>query len=77
MALNNDDKPTERRLDDATDLRPEDLCDIERYFEENGASELVYDKTLDVFRFPEDGKFAFCEEFADWTLLRERGYLDF
>ncbi len=23
-----------------------------------------------------DGSFAFCEEFADWDLLKERGYLD-
>ncbi len=23
-----------------------------------------------------DGSFAFCEEFADWDLLEERGYLD-
>jgi hypothetical protein len=29
----------------------------------------------DVFRFPEDGRFAFCEAFADWDRLQERGYL--
>ena len=73
----NHNKPIERRPEDATDLRPKDLCDIERYFEENGASEFVYDERLDVFCFPEDGRFAFCDEFADWERLRERGYLDF
>jgi hypothetical protein len=41
-----------------------------------GGSEFVYDKELDVFRF-EDGRFAFCQEFADWELLGERGYFDF
>jgi len=30
-----------------------------------------------VFRFPEDGRFVFCKEFADWERLQERGYLDF
>jgi hypothetical protein len=35
-----------------------------------------YDEELDVFRFPKDSRFAFCEEFADWSLLKERGYLD-
>ncbi len=44
---------------------------------EKGTSEFVYDEELDVFRFPEDGRIAFCEEFADWNLLQERRYLDF
>jgi hypothetical protein len=74
---NKDNKRTKRHLIYATDLHPRDLCDIEKYFEENGASEFVYDGELDVFRFPADGRFAFCEEFADWERLRERGYLDF
>lgn len=65
-------------LDGTTlDLRAEDLCDVEAYFRANGCSEFEYDAGLDVFRFTEDGRFAFCREFADWTLLRERGYLDF
>ena len=55
----------------------EDLYDFERYFTSKGGSEFVYDEALDVFRFPEDGRFAFCREFADWQLLQERGYLDF
>ena len=58
-------------------LRAEDLCDIERYRKEVGVAQFIHDKVLDVFRFPEDGRFAFCEEFADWTLLQERRYLEF
>jgi hypothetical protein len=53
-----------------------DLYDVEMYFSKKGGSEFVYDEELDVFRF-EDGRFAFCQDFADWGLLRERGYLDF
>jgi len=52
------------------------LVDIETFLMTNGVSEFVYDEELDVFRFAEDGRFAFCEEFADWDLLEERGYLD-
>ena len=40
-------------------------------------SEFIYDEPIDVFRFPEDGRFAFCETFADWERLQERGYLYF
>ena len=58
-------------------LRSEDLCDVEAYFREKGAWEFEYDEKLDVFRFREDGRFAFCREFADWRLLEERGYLEF
>ncbi len=54
----------------------EDLYDFERYFTKKGGSEFVYDEGLDVFRFPEDGTFAFCREFADWQRLQERGYLN-
>jgi hypothetical protein len=50
------------------------LYDVETYFTENGCSDFEYDEELDVFRFPEDGRFAFCREFADWALLWERGY---
>jgi hypothetical protein len=53
----------------------EALYDIETYFRLNGCTEFVYDEELDVFRFPEDHRFAFCREFADWELLEERGYL--
>jgi hypothetical protein len=54
-----------------------DLCDVEEYFRSKGGSEFVYDEELDVFRFPEDGRFAFCEDDADWNLRQERKYLDF
>jgi hypothetical protein len=37
----------------------------------------VYDEEFDVFRFPEDRRFVFCREFADWRRLQERGYLNF
>ena len=74
-------KPVEQRLEVAIPLRPDlfarDLYAIEVYFKEDGCSEFVYDEELDVFRFPEDRHFAFCEDFADWRLLRERGYSDF
>jgi hypothetical protein len=59
-----------------TALLAKDLYDVEMYFSKKGGSEFVYDEELDVFRF-EDGRFAFCQDFADWGLLRERGYLDF
>jgi hypothetical protein len=58
-------------------LSAKDLYDIETYFMEEGGCEFEYDEELDVFRFSEDGRFAFCVEFADWRLLKERGYLDF
>ncbi len=55
----------------------EDLWEVETYFRNKGGSEFVYDEKLDVFRFAEDGRFAFCEEFADWQRLGELGYLNF
>jgi hypothetical protein len=60
----------------ANHLRVEDLWELETYFRDRGGSEFRYDGDLDVFRFPEDGRFAFCDEFANWKLLWERGYLD-
>jgi hypothetical protein len=59
----------------AMGLRPESLYRIETYLRTKGVSEFAYDEKLDIFCFPEDGRFAFCDEFADWGLLRERGYL--
>ncbi len=71
-----DNKPTNHRK--ATmDPRLEDLYRVETYLNKNGCSDFVYDEKLDVFCFPEDGRFAFCDEFADWALLKERGYLTF
>ncbi len=52
------------------------LYDMETFFRKQGFSEFAYDEELDVFRFSKDGRFAFCEDFADWDLLKERGYLD-
>ncbi len=71
------DKPAKQLPEAVTNLGPRDLYDIEMYFRQEGWSEFVYDAELDLFRFPEDGRFAFCQEFADWKRLRERGYLDF
>jgi hypothetical protein len=56
-------------------LRAKDLCDLEEWFREKGLCEFRYDESLDVFRFAEDGRFAFCRDFADWRLLEARGYL--
>ena len=69
----NDDKPAELRPQGA--MRPwlQDLHDLETYLTKRGGSDFVYDEELDVFRFPEDGRFALCEEFVDWKELRERG----
>ena len=58
-----------------TALLAKDLCAVEKHLSERGTSEFLYDEELDVFRF-EDGRFAFCEEFADWDSLQQRGYLD-
>jgi hypothetical protein len=41
--------------------------------EEGGISDFVYDEGQDLFRFPEDGRFAFSREWADVKLLQERG----
>jgi hypothetical protein len=62
---------------EAAEVQAKDLYRIEMYHREIGTSEFVYDDQLDVFRFPEDGRFAFCEEFADWERLREREYVLF
>ena len=58
-----------------SDLSARDLCEVENYFRKQGVSEFLYDEPIDVFRFPEDGRFAFCDTFADWDRLQERGYL--
>ena len=67
-------EPSERTKTE-NGLSAQDLCDIEVHVRGTGSSRFTYDEELDVFRFPEDGRFAFCKEFADWKLLRERGYL--
>ncbi len=77
MSMDRNEKQSPGGFDAETGLAARDLCDVEAYFRSKGGSEFVYDEELDVFRFPEDGRFAFCEEFADWNLLQERRYLDF
>ena len=42
--------------------------------DEGEISDFVYDEEQDLFRFPEDGRFAFSREWADMKLLEERGY---
>src|SRR5215204_1138601 len=60
-----------------SDLSARHLWDVENYFRKQGVSEFIYDEPIDVFRFPEDGRLAFCDTFADWERLQERGYLHF
>ena len=67
----------QERAEDRSGLLAEDLWEVETYLRNKGGSEFVYDEKLNVFRFPEDGRFAFCEEFADWRGLEKLGYLDF
>ena len=42
--------------------------------EEGNISDFVYDEEQDLFRFPEDGRFAFSREWADVKCLQKRGY---
>jgi hypothetical protein len=77
MSIYRNEKESPGRFNAETGLSSEDLCDVEAYFRSKGGREFVYDEELDVFRFPEDGRFAFCTEFADWNLLLERRYLEF
>jgi hypothetical protein len=50
------------------------LYEFELALREEGISDFVYDKENDLFRFPEDGRFAFSREWSDVKLLQERGY---
>jgi hypothetical protein len=50
------------------------LYEFEMALREEGISDFVYDEENDLFRFPEDGRFAFSREWSDVKLLRERGY---
>ena len=77
MPIDRNERESPGRYSAEAGLAAGDLCDVEAYFRSKGGSEFVYDEELDVFRFPEDGRFAFCGEFADWDLLQERRYLDF
>ena len=77
MSMGRNERELPGRFNAEIGLSAEDLCDVETYFRSKGGSEFVYDEELDVFRFPEDGRFAFCKEFANWELLQERRYLEF
>lgn len=51
------------------------LYELKMAFRAEGlGSDFVYDEEHDLFRFPEDGRFAFSKEWADVKLLEERGY---
>ncbi len=52
----------------------ETLYELEMELREAGSSDFIYDEEHDLFRFPEDGRFAFSKEWADERLLRKRGY---
>jgi len=50
------------------------LYELEMVWLKEGTSGFVYDEENDLFRFPEDGRFAFSREWADVKLLEKRGY---
>ena len=54
--------------------RAQALYEFETALHEEGYPDLVYDEGQNLFRFPEDGRFAFSREWADVKLLQERGY---
>jgi hypothetical protein len=55
--------------------RAQALYEFEMALREEGEiPDFVYDEEQDLFRFPEDGRFAFSRERADVKLLEERGY---
>jgi hypothetical protein len=50
------------------------LYEFELALREEGLSDFVYDEQNDLFRFSQDGSFAFSREWSDVKLLQERGY---
>ena len=50
------------------------LYEFEMALREEGISDFLYDEENDLFRFPEDGRFAFSREWSEVKLLQERGY---
>ena len=50
------------------------LYELEMAFRADGCGDFVYDEEHDLFRFREDGRFAFSREWADIALLQKRGY---
>jgi len=54
--------------------RAETLYELEMALRAEDFSDFDYDEEHDLFRFPEDGRFAFSREWADIELLQKRGY---
>ena len=54
--------------------RAQALYEFEKALHEEGYPDFIYDEGQDLFRFPEDGRFAFSREYANVKLLEERGY---
>ena len=50
------------------------LYEFETALHEEGYPDFVYDEEQDLFRCPEDGRFAFSREWSDVKLLEERGH---
>ena len=50
------------------------LYEFEMALREEGILDFVYNEQNHLFRFPQDGRFAFSRECSDVKLLRERGY---
>jgi hypothetical protein len=50
------------------------LYELEMALRKEGYSNFVYDEERNLFRFPEDGRFAFSQEWVDVRVLQERGY---
>ena len=46
------------------------LYEFETALHEEGYPDFVYDEGQDLFRFPEDGRFAFSKEWSDVKLLQ-------
>jgi hypothetical protein len=54
--------------------RAQALYEFETALHEEGYPDFVYDEGQDLFRFSEDGRFAFSRQWADVMFLEERGY---
>jgi len=54
--------------------RAETLYELEMALRAEDFSDFDYDEEHDLFRLPENGRFAFSREWADIELLQKRGY---
>ena len=54
--------------------RAQALYEFETALHKQGYPDFVYNEGQDLFRFPEDGRFAFSREWTDVMLLQKRGY---